>query len=339
MFSGAGTLLRLLREDEAVGRDVPALTVTVLPGISSLSTMCAKTGISYEDMKIVSLHGRQESIAVHVRTHAKTFFVLGGKTDAAAVCRILCEYGLSDVTVYVGENLGSEGEQITHGAASELCELKTDYLSVAVAVNPAPVEYLPCGIADDAFERVLQTDGRAHRTIPMTKANVRSAAVAALKIRRRDTCWDVGCGTGSVSVEMAFRCPDGRVYGFDREEEAAALTMRNARRFSCDNITAQVMAFPPEDPVRGELPVPDRVFIGGAGGRIREIVCLAKDLNPACRIVITAVSLETLEEGRTALDVACGGCEVVQLGVTCAQKTGRVTMMKAFNPVFILTGE
>ena len=106
----------------------------------------------------------------------------------------------------------------------------------------------------------------------MTKAEVRGIAVSSLEIRRGETCWDIGCGTGSVSVEMALRCPEGTVYALDHNAEAVRLTHENARRFACDNIRVLTGTAPE---ALDQLPPPDKVFLGGTGGRMDEIFQVA----------------------------------------------------------------
>ena len=341
-FSGAKGLLSALDETDGI-------EMQVLPGISSVACFCARCGLSYENMKIVSLHGRDAAIAVHVLQNERTFFLLGGDVDAASLCRTLCRYHLPSAMVHVGENLGMENERITHGAAEALTELSAENLSVAIVENPVPMTSVPAGIPDAAFERILGAQAGGTRTIPMTKAEVRAVSVGKLEIRRDDVCWDIGCGTGSVSVEMALHCPDGAVYAYDKNPDAVSLTQRNAERFSCDNIRSFRCDFPPQVPVNsraeaGEdmdvvpVPAPDCVFIGGAGGKIGAMTDLALSLNPQVRIVVTAVTLETLEAARAVLTDAFGSCEIVQLAVCRSEPVGGLSMMKAQNPVYILKG-
>ena len=326
-YSGAKNLLPYLADYD----------VQVLPGISSLSYFCAKTGFSYEEMYIVSLHGRTNNIASHVKHHRLTFFLLGGKVNAAMLCQRLCGYGMADVTVHVGENLGTEKETVTAGAAKDLTMLWTGNLTVAIVENPEALSFLPTGIPDEAFERVTAVGAaQGAKTIPMTKSEVRAVSVGKLQVQEDNICWDVGCGTGSVSVELALRAPAGFVYAFDRNEQAAALTMRNAMKFGCDNLSAICAEFPPED--AESLAEPDCVFIGGSGGKCDKIIRLACAMNPAVRIVVTAVSLETLAQAHAALTEAFGVCSVTQLCVSRTEAVGRVSMLRAANPVFILQG-
>ncbi len=314
-FSGAKKLITALS-----GHDVE-----VICGISSAAYLCSRLGVGYEDMKFVTLHGREGNIAVNVRMNERCFFLLGGELDAAAVCKRLCEYGLSGVRVHIGERLGSPDERITSGLAAELTEIETQKLCVLMTEDPQALRHVPSAIADGEF---LRGD------IPMTKAVVRGSIVSGLMVGRDSVCWDIGCGTGSVSAELAFRCPDGKVYAFDKKPEAVELTLANARRFGCDNIFAR-QALCPEFPE--DIPAPDKVFIGGSSGNIAEIVGAVYELNSSADITAAAVSLETLSKACEAFGAAGREYTVTQLAVTETHRIGTHTMFRAQNPVFIIS--
>ncbi|MBR3446893.1 MAG: precorrin-6y C5,15-methyltransferase (decarboxylating) subunit CbiE [Oscillospiraceae bacterium] len=316
-FSGAKGLLPHL-----TGMDV-----TILPGVSSVSAFCARCGISYENMRFISLHGADANIAVHVRMNRYCFFLLGGEMNAARVCQRLCDYGLSDVRVHIGMNLGYKNETILHGKPSDFLVLPDETLTVMIAENPEHLCYIPSAVPDTDFIR---------GTVPMTKAEVRCNAVAALKIARDAICWDIGCGTGSVTVEMAFCCPDGQVFAFDRKDEATHLTEQNAHKFSCDNIQT-VTGICPD--ILHDYPAPDAVFIGGSGGYLPRIFDEIALKNPTAKVSLTAVSLETLSQAAEAFSQYCEAFDVTQIAVTRTKKLGSYTMFDAQNPVFLLTGE
>lgn len=315
-FSGTKKLLPLLEGHET----------QVIPGISSLSYFCAKTGIPYEEMKPVSLHGRAANIAVNVKMNRHCFFLLGGDITAADVCRRLAGYGLGGVRVYIGEELGYPDERIVKGIAAELTAHRSGRLSVLITENPDSIGYIPSAVSDGQFVR---------GDIPMTKSEVRCIAVSKLGICRDSVVWDIGCGTGSVSVEAAYRCPDGRVLSYDKNPEAAVLTRENSRIFGCDNIEVYEGVCPD---ILADAPAPDKVFIGGSSGNIGAVFELIHEKNPGADIVVTAVSLETLDRAISEFDRFGGECETVQIAVTRTKKIGAHTMMQGQNPVFIISG-
>ena len=315
-FSGAKALTEALSGHE----------VHLIPGISSAVYFCAKCAVSWENTAFVSLHGTQESAAVHVRSHAQTFFLLGGGMNAAAVCRRLCEYGLGGADVRIGVRLGYPDERILSGTAQELTACETDHLSVMIVRNPEFCPYLPSCIPDAEFTR---------GSVPMTKAQVRGITAASLQIAENAVCWDVGCGTGSVSVEMALRCPHGHVWSIDRSEEAVSLTLENARKFSCDHITVRQGDAPG---ALEDLPSPDCVFIGGSGGEMDAVFDVIQRKNSSARIAVNAVTLETLSAVQSAFASRGCPCEITQIAVTPLRRIGGYTMMQAQNPVFLVQG-
>ncbi|MDE5558458.1 MAG: precorrin-6Y C5,15-methyltransferase (decarboxylating) subunit CbiT [Ruminococcus sp.] len=271
-------------------------------------------------MKFISLHGTENNITINVLQNELCFFLLGGINMVSDVCTKLWNYNIRDVNIFVGENLGYENEKITHGTVKEMMCYQAENLSVIIVENKNYMKYIPSGIPDSEFIR---------EDIPMTKAEIRALAVSRLNIGKNNICWDIGCGTGSISVEMAMRCPDGKVYSFDKKKQAVDLTRQNARKFSCDNIHAQCMTFP--DDIPANMPVPDCAFIGGTSGKMHETVDFILKKNPSAMIVATAVSLETISE---CLNFS--GAEITQISVARTRKIGNHTMMSAENPVFIV---
>lgn len=325
-FSGAKKLLPLLD-----GADV-----RIVSGISSAVYFCSRLGISYEDMKYVSLHGRNDNIAINVKTNEKCFFLLGGEQTASDVCRQLCKFNLGRVRVYIGENLGYKNERIISGYAEELsngAEEYTEKLAVLVTVNPDHLRFIPSAIDDEKFIR---------DNTPMTKAEVRSIAVSALEICKDSVCWDIGCGSGSVSMEMAYRCPEGMVLAFDKKNVGVENTLANAARFGCDNVHAFLCEFPnmgsESEPILDRMGTPDKVFIGGTSGKLEDVLGYINGLNPDADIVLTAVSLETLAEATRCFERFGGKCSVSQIAVTRTKKVGSHTMLDALNPIFIIKG-
>ncbi|MGN1089720.1 MAG: precorrin-6Y C5,15-methyltransferase (decarboxylating) subunit CbiT, partial [Huintestinicola sp.] len=224
------------------------------------------------------------------------------------------------------ENLGTQNERITSAKAYELIGCDTDKLSVLITVNKNYVKTVLSGIEESRFER---------GSVPMTKAEVRTVCISKLGIASDSICWDVGCGTGSVSVEMAVRCPEGKVFAIDRNDEAVGLTRKNSRSFHCDNIH---VCLGEADDILTELPPPHCVMIGGSRGSMDSIIAAALEKNPRARFVITAVSLETLGQAETAFEKYGIVGDIIQIAVTRTKKAGSHTMLSAENPVFIISG-
>ena len=317
-YSGAKRLWALLEDHEVV----------TLPGISSLSYFCSKLHTDWQDVKIVSAHGRSHNVVGEIQRNGRTFALTGGSTKAQDICRELTGRGLGDVTVSVGERLSYPDERVVTGTAAELAEETFADLSVLLAVNPRPVTrpWNGSGLPDEAFLR---------GNVPMTKEEVRALALSKLRLAERHVVWDVGAGTGSVSVECALSCPAGRVFAVEKKEEALALLEENRERFHAANLSI-VGGTAPE--ALKDLPAPDRVFIGGTSGELGEILDVIFDKNPAARVVCTAVTLETVAEA-AKLFAHMEGADMVQVSATRTRSAGRYHLMDAQNPVWFFSGE
>ena len=318
-FSGTKKLLPLLQDCET----------TVLPGLSSLSYLCARLGVSYESVVPVSLHGRVHDIVPDVRRNKTVFVLVGGEGGMAALCQRLTGAGLGQVRVSVGERLSYPDEKITCGTAAELASREFDKLSVALIENPAPDAVVTHGLPDEVFLREMDP---AH-VVPMTKSEVRAVCLSKLALTERAVCWDVGAGTGSVSIEMALQAKRGRVYAVERQEDALALLARNKAAFSAGNLEIVSGTAPAACEA---LPAPTHVFLGGTAGNLNGILDAALRKNPHVRIVATAVTLESV--GALAARMAdFEKAECVSLQAACARTAGSYHLMQGQNPVYIFT--
>ena len=296
-------------------------------GFSSVVYFMAKIGLSWDDARIVSAHGRDCNLISLIRHNPKAFSILGTEDGVARLASRLVEYGMGDVTLYVGENLSYENEKIFHARAADLTEYRGDALSVVTACNEK-AEPLPAvhGICDEEFLR-----GKA----PMTKEEVRTVSLSKLRLTADSVCYDVGAGTGSLSVEMALRAHQGQVWAIEKKEDAVELIHRNKLKFAADNLEI-VEGLAPE--ALKDLPAPTHAFIGGSSGNLKEIVKLLVEKNPQVRIVINCITLETVSEAlETAKEFGFEENEIVQLSAARSKAIGRYHMMMGENPIYIIT--
>jgi precorrin-6Y C5,15-methyltransferase (decarboxylating) len=324
-YSGAKGLLPLLREGGA--------QVTSFCGISTLQYFCALLGRPWEEVRPASAHGRACDPAGLLREHRQVFFLTGSRKEqtAGGICAALCAGGFSQAEVWVGSHLSWPDEAVAHGTAGELAGREFPVPSAVLALAPEEKPLWPWrtgGIPDDLFVR---------GEVPMTKQEVRAALLAKLRVAPGDVLWDVGAGTGSVSVELALLAPRGRVWAVERDPAAWSLVEENARRFGLGNLTLVKGEAPA---ALDELPAPDAVFVGGGSGSVEEILQTALRKNPRVRVVVAAVTLETLARGWAALEkLPFGELEAVQVSAARARKAGAFHLMTAQNPVFLLSGE
>ena len=205
-----------------------ATLVRVLPGLSSVQLLAAAVGRPWQDWKLVSAHGRVCDPVAEVLSHPQVFFLTGGGDSPATLCAKLTAAGLGAAHALVGENLGTPAEAIRFGLARELAEQTFAPLSVLLIEREALPSRRTPGLPDDAFIR---------GAVPMTKQEVRAAALAKLAVTPTDTLWDVGAGTGSVSVELALAAPAGQVYAVECDPEACILIQKNREKFAAYNLT------------------------------------------------------------------------------------------------------
>lgn len=315
-YSGAKKLLHNLGED-----------TRVICGISSVVYFMAKAGLSWDDAKIVSAHGRNCNLVSLICHSKKVFSILGTKDGISSLAGRLVSYGMGDVLLYVGENLSYENEKIFVKPAKELVSYEGDTLCVVCAYNENASELMSThGIKDECFIR-----GKA----PMTKEEVRTVSLMKLGLSEDSVCYDVGAGTGSVAVEMALRAHQGKVYAIEKKEDALALILENKKKFAADNLEI-VGGCAPE--AMEELPVPTHAFIGGSSGNLKDIIRLLLNKNPEVKIVINCITLETVDEAMEAIrEFDFQEKDIVQMSVSRSKEVGRYHMMMGENPIYIFT--
>lgn len=297
-------------------------------GISSLVYFAAKLQMAWDDAKIVSMHGRKQNLIAAVAENQKVFSLTGGEHTPQMLCARLCEHGLDDVQVYVGENLSYPEEKITVGTAAEISKQTFPSLSVMMIINEQAAKYQPVvhGLADELFTR---------SKVPMTKQEVRSVSMSKLMPKATDKIYDIGAGTGSCSVELALLANKGQVWAFERNPEAVALIHKNKDLFGIENL--EVIAGEALENIKN-MPAPDCVFVGGSGGDLCEMLDIIYAKNPDCRVVINAITIETLAEVadyyKKHQDYAL---EIVNVCVARSRKLGSYNLMMAQNPVYVMT--
>ena len=314
-YSGARLLLPELGEYD----------VRLLPGVSSVQHFAARLQKPWQDWLLCSAHGVECDAVAAVCMGKPVFFLTGGKSGPASICRELTEAGLGFLKAYAGDDLGTERERISEGTAAKLAENAFSPLSVLlVEPAPRPARRAP-GIPDEEYLRAEK--------VPMTKQEVRAAILAKLAVSPEDVCWDIGTGTGSVAVELALWCR--AVYSVEREDAALAVAEKNRIKFGAWNLRLVQGEAPA---ALSELPKPDAVFVGGSGGNLDEIVNAIHTANPAARICVSAITIESLHNSYTVLLALGYETEVTQISVSRSKPAGGLTLMLAQNPVWLITG-
>lgn len=321
-YSGAKQLVQKLQE----GISLP-VDLHVLPGISSISYLAAKLQISWHDAKIVSIHGRQANVAGLVRHHPKTFVLLSGVKELQTLGEQLTLLGMGEAKIGYGYQLSYPDELIQIIAAKDCGMLSQEGLYCCFIFNEkAQVQPLTASLPDSTFIR---------GNVPMTKEEVREVSIAKLRLQQDSIVYDIGSGTGSVAIACALLSDQMQVYAIERNPEALDLIKQNISQQGVSNITV-VAANAPEG--LEQLPPPTHVFIGGSGGRLKDMIDLLVSYQQPIRVVLNAITLETISAGQELLNnPAIQNMEMVQLQVSRARKLGGYHLMQAENPVTIIS--
>lgn len=302
-------------------------SVTIIPGISSLSYLASRIGIGWQNAAIVSIHGRKANLLETVRNNKLSFLLLSGLSDMKNLGELLVENELSHLKITYGYRLSYSDEEIKVLTPKECPGVEKEGLCCCFIENEkAGEKILTHGVKDISFLR---------GNTPMTKEEIREVSICKLGLTKESVLYDIGSGTGSIAVECARLSEGIQVYAIERESEAAELTRENCDRFGLANVTV-VEAQAPEG--FQELPAPTHVFIGGSGGKLREILTALKEKAPSVKAVINAITLETLSEVTSLIkEYNIKDHEVVQLQVSRAKKAGPYHLMQAENPIYIIT--
>jgi precorrin-6B C5,15-methyltransferase / cobalt-precorrin-6B C5,C15-methyltransferase len=309
--------------------------VSFLPAPSSMQLAFARAGISWDDATFESVHGRgAEGFANRVRSASKVAVLTDGENSPAALATRLIEYGDRAWNAWVCERLAGQGERVRQFTLRELASAHDiDPLNVLLLVRtrewqqPASIPYLH----EDEFAKRMPKNGL------ITKREVRLLSLGALSLRPTSVVWDIGAGSGSVSVEAALLSPRGRVYAIEVDPEGVALCRDNARAHGTDNVRV-IEGRAPE--VLSNLEAPDAVFVGGSKGSMDAIVGAAFGaLRPLGKLVVSAVTLENVAEAYAAFRSRSLTPEVTLVQISRGVPLARYQRYEALNPIHILAVE
>ena len=304
-----------------------------LPNVSSIQYAFAKIKEPWDDTIFVSAHGRGLKGAVdRIVSNDKAAILTDEINTPAAIAAELIARGRCGYTAYLCENLGSLEEHICNISLQGLLKIEAAPLNVLILIKQfeaAGDEYVPTlGIPDEEFATIKKL---------ITKEEIRVVTLAKLKLRHDMCLWDVGAGSGSVSIEADHLLPNGRIFAMERNEQCLVFLKQNLNKFN----TRHVTLIPGEAPdCFEELPDPDRVFIGGSGGNLFKILEAVDVRLPAeGRIVINAITLETLTAATEFFDNAGYQVEVTTVNISRTRPLTEYKMFEAYNPVYIIVGQ
>ena len=324
-YSGCQPLYAALEKEITEGRIKASLRI--LPGISSIAYLASCIGESYHDAAVYSIHGKKlYNLAHRIKSRSKTFLITSGVKDINQLGELLTDAGMQKCEIITGYQLSYEEQRVERHTPLECMELKEEGLYTCFVKNPyATQRRLTHGVADGQFIR---------DRVPMTKEEIREVSICKLRLKEKAVVYDIGSGTGSIAIEIAGISDDIQVYAVEQKHEAVLLIEKNKKKFELQNVTV-VESRAPEGLT--ELPMATHAFIGGSGGRLKEILVSLRQMNPDMRVVVNAVSMETICEMREILsmDDMIKEEEVVQLQASRAKKAGNYHLMQSENPVWI----
>lgn len=297
-----------------------------IPGISSVIYFAARLGVSWEDARLVSIHGRRKPYIHILARHKRCFLLFGGNGQEEEFCRQLKEYHLTGLKIWIGKSLSYEDESILYRTGEEIQPEDLSGLTVLYVENESPLPACSGQIRDEAFIR---------GNVPMTKEEIRAVSIAKLMLTEDSVLYDVGAGTGSIAVTAAAMHETARVYAIEKNAEGAELIRKNQRKFCVDQVRV-IEGTAPEALIA--LEPPTHVFIGGSSGNLEEILRCVKEKNPDVRVVLNAITLETLTEALAAEKKGLlKQAEIVQAGMAKSRNIADYHMMTGQNPIYIIS--
>ncbi len=327
LFFGLG---RLLLEQ------FPPESLCFHPHLSSIQLAFSRLKVPWQDAKIVSVHGRslQELIKLLKKGADKIAILTDRDNNPGAIASLYLELNLTvNYDFWVCENLGGEEEKITCFTAQNLKETSFAPLNVVILLRNNHSPYLPdlplFGLPDSTFLSFRDRPGL------MTKREIRLMVLGQLALQPKQVVWDIGAGTGSVAIEIARLCPDSQIFALEKTALGINLTKQNCQRFQVSNVVAIGGQAP--DSLK-DLPNPDRVFIGGSGGNLKEIIefCDHK-LNHQGIVVLALANLEHLNISLDWFNNNNWSCRLLNVQISHSLPVAQLTRFNPLNPVIIMT--
>lgn len=310
----------------------------VIPHVSSMQLAFARIMESWDEAYLTNVaHHPPEEIVERIRSAEKVGLFTTEAYPPPAIARDLLREGINYFRCYVCENLGTRNEIITQGTVSEIAEMDFGPLNVMILVRLAHIPDRPrakiekklFGNPDEAFRQ-----SRPKRGL-ITPLEVRTLALAQLALAPESVVWDIGAGSGSMSIEAALVASRGQVYAVEPDLEDCQLIAANAEAFEAQNV--QIVAGRAPDAL-ADLPTPDAIFLGGTGRESVGIVAVAFDrLRPNGRFVANVASLESTSAITGLLRER--GADVRLLMVHFSRGTYQLEQIRfeAVNPSFLIS--
>lgn len=307
--------------------------VEIYPNISSVQLAFARIGESWHDAFLTSVHGRSmKGLAQRIDGREKIALLTDDTNSPQAIANYLLSFGMSEYRAFVAEHLGGADERTGWYTLEEMASTAFHPLNIVVLKRQSGAESRSSslGIEDDEFIQRKPDKGL------ITKREVRVLSIANLRLQEDSTVWDIGTCTGSVAIECARIARMGQVFAIEKNEADLANCHQNMKKFRVDLTTIHGKA--PEG--LAQFADPDAVFIGGSGGKLRELLhqCCSR-LKPDGRIVLNAVTIENLYEAKQAFEAEGFELQITLAQISRSKPILQLTRFEGLNPVYILTAK
>lgn len=328
LFFGLGRLLLL---------ELPAENLTFYPHLSAVQLAFSSIKVPWQDACFVSIHGRSSDQLVQGMQQGKEKIAVltDGVNTPSAIAQLFLALDLpTHYKFWVCENLGGDNQQVSCFSATELINKTFAPLNVVVLLRQEEateldITKLPLmGISDRHFL------GFSDRPGLMTKREIRVLVLGELALQSPQVVWDIGAGTGSVSVEIARLCPDCQVYAIEKTAVGFGLIAQNCRRFGVKNVEAIQGAAPDS---LANLPTPDRIFIGGSGGNLSQILNACDRISPQGVVVLALATVEHLTMALAWFTKEKWNYQLLQVQLSRSVPVAHLTRFSPLNPVTIIT--
>jgi precorrin-6Y C5,15-methyltransferase (decarboxylating) len=308
--------------------------VRLYPNVNSVAAAFAHIGEAWHDARVVSLHGRSNAgDLVNKLAGADTIAIFTDPVNnPARIAKTLVRKKMTGFDMWVFEQMGTDREKVKRytlaGAARGKFTTPNMVVLKRTAGKKPPAAKLVLGTPDHLF---------AHERGLITKAEVRTVSLSKLRLEKNHVLWDIGAGSGSVSIEAALFITGGKIFALEKSESRISLIKENLKTFKVTNLKTVLADFPQENL---RLPAPDRIFIGGGGRNLKAIIKAgAAELKKNGRMVINTVLIANIETAVKALEQSGFKAEVAQVQVSKSKDMPWSTRLEAQNPVWIITGQ
>lgn len=311
-------------------RNLPKERLVIYANVTSMQYAFARIKEPWDDAIFLAVKGRGMGPSIDKIVASEKACVLTDEVNTpAAIARELLNRGAEGYEAWICEDLGLPTEKFTRTDVKGLITLQHSDLSILILIRtwePNLTQYPLIGIDDDEFTSFKKL---------FTRQEVRAVTLAKLKLQNDLVMWDIGAGSGSVSIEASNLIPNGKLFAIEKNSQYVAFLKQNLDKFCARNVKL-IEAFAPDG--LDDLPDPDRVFIGGAGGNLEEIIeQVDRRIKSDGIIVINAVTLDTLTKSIEALEYHGYQVEVACINVSRTRPLTEFKLFDAHTPVYIVT--